>query len=199
MAFGADVSLLTVVQESQDAQQLRIWDESTWDGESGDITGAILRIQYYDSDGVLQSFDNENIFTSISDFLDRQDGIVINLSDLLVAGAAPPDRFVDGFYIVTVFVTDGTYGTFNADVWPHYHNNQAFLAKARFMTRKLPSTVLTWPMSKQVQEDNLNMLLHRMYLDSAEYAADNGNITEFKLYLELINEVFSYYELESIW
>jgi len=38
-----------------------------------------------------------------------------------------------------------------------------------------------------------------MYLDSAEYAADNGNIAEFKLYLELINEVFSYHELESIW
>lgn len=199
MAFGAGVSLLTVVQESQDAQQLRIWDESTWDGESGDVTDAILRIQYYDSDGVLQSFDDENIFTDIADFLDRQDGLVINLSGLTVDGATPPDRFDDGYYIVTVFFTDGTYGAFNEDVWPHYHNNQAFLAKARFMTRKLPSTVLTWPMTKQVQEDNLNMLLHRMYLDSAEYAADNGNLTEFLTYMELINEVFTYYELESIW
>jgi len=199
MAFGSGVSLLTVVQESQDAQQFRMWDESTWDGESSSITDAVLRIQFYDSDGILQSYDDKNIFSKISEILDRQSGTVINISSLTVEGVPPPDRFVDGFYIITLFVTDGSYGAFNEDTWPHYHNNQAFLAKARFMTRKLPSKILTWPMSKQVQEDNLNMFLHRMYLDSAEYAADNGNLAEFLKYMELINEVFSYSELESIW
>jgi hypothetical protein len=199
MAFGAGVSLLTVVQESQDALSLRIWDESTWDGESGDVTDAILRIQYYDSDGVLQSFDDLNILADLADFLDRQDGLVINIADLTMGSLTLPDKFVDGYYIVTLFVTDGTYGAFHEDTWPHYHNNYACLSKARFMTRKIPGKILTWPMTKQVQEDNLNIMLHRMYLDSAELAASTENWYEFNTFMELINEVFTYFEIESVW
>jgi hypothetical protein len=128
--------------------------------------------------------------------LDHNVGLVIDLADLTIAGAAPPDRFTDGYYIVTVYYNDGTY-TFANSI--HYHNHQAFLAKGRFMARKLGVAFLDWPITDDVRRKNADVFAQRMYLDCAEDAADNGNTTEFQTFINLVNGMFSYYELEEIW
>lgn len=204
MAF-ADLTLATTVQESQDAMQLKIWDASTWNGESGIVTEAKVVIEYYDSDNLLVSFDPYELIaggvkTKFNEFLDRSDGHVIELADLLIAGVAPTNiRFTDGYFVVTLHVTDGTYGLYAAGGWPKYANNQAFLAKNRFMARKMSKAILAWPMTDAVRIANKDMFLQRMYLDAAEDAADNGNLTEFLVFINLINAVFNVYNIEEAW
>jgi hypothetical protein len=202
MAYSG-ITPLTIVQESQDAMQIKIWDYSTWG--TGDVAATatcILVVQYYDEDGILQSFDNYDILTNagsrtnFNNMLDKNVGLVIDLADLTIGGEAPPDRFQDGYYIVTVYYNDGTY-TFANSI--HYRNNQAFLAKNRFMARKLPKAILTWPMTDAVRIANRDIFLQRMYLDAAEDSADNGNLTEFLVFMELLLGVFNYYSIEEVW
>jgi hypothetical protein len=202
MAFS-NVTLLSVVQESQDATEIRIWDESTWGGQSGNVTGACIVISYYDSDGDLKSLDPYYLIvgqtkTKWDEYLDKQNGHIIDIDDLTVSGVAFGDKFTDGYYIVTLYVTDGTYGTFIAGGWLKYANSQAFLARARFTSRKLPAT-LTWPLTDEVRVVNKDIFLLQMYLNAAEDAADYGLLTEFNNIITLVNAIFSYYKIENIW
>lgn len=202
MAFGNGVSLLTVVQESQDAQQIRIWDESTWDGESGDVTAACIVISYYDTDGVLHSFDPVDLAlgTTWLDYLDKQNGLTLDLEDLLIDGQAHDmTRFPDGYYIVTLHVTDGSYGTYEAGGWPHYHNTQAFLAKYRFMKRTMPAEILEWPITQEMREANYDIFAVGLYLEAAEYAADLGRQTQFQKFITVIETIFDYYIIPQPW
>jgi hypothetical protein len=198
------VTLLSVVQESLDATEIRMWDESTWNGKVETVTGACVVISYYDINGTLVSFDPYYLITGGDDakfdeYCDLNNGTIIKLEDLTIAGEAPPDRFPDGYYIVTLYVTDGSYGTYAAGGWLKYDNPQAFLAKSRFTTRKLPAIILSWPMTDDVRIKNRDMFLLRMYLDAAEDVADYGKLTEFLAILVLINSIFSYYKLEEVW
>lgn len=205
MAFGSEVSLLTVVQESQDAQQIRIWDESTWHGEEAAVLDAYIVISYYDTDGVLQTFDPIDMLVDhegdmFPDYLDKQNGLVINLSDLEIDGQAHSlTRFPDGYYIVTLHVTDGTYGAYSGGSWPYYANSQAFLAKYRFMKRTMPAAILEWPITQEMREANYDIFAVGLYLEAAEYAADLGRRTQFQKFITVIETIFDYYIIPQPW
>ena len=204
MAYAALV-LQTVVQESQDAQQVRMWDESAWGGESGNTTGAVVVISYYDTDGVLISFDPYELITGGDDtkfleYLDKQNGHVIELSDLLIGGLAHSmTRFPDGYYIVTLHVTDGSYGTYGSGGWPAYNDIQAFLAKYRFMKRGMPALLLEWPITQANREANYDIFAVGLYLEAAEYAADLGRQVQFLKYMTVLQTIFDYYSIPEPW
>ena len=96
MAYTGISPVLTVVQESQDAMQLKIWDWSTWG--AGDVAAtdtAVLSISYYDTNGDLVEFDDYEVLSSggdrtdFNDMLDHTAGLIIELTDLEIDGAAP--------------------------------------------------------------------------------------------------------------
>lgn len=190
-----------IAQESQDAMQLKIWDASTWNGQSGFTTICDVKISYYNDDGVLIVFDDYPLITGgdaskYLEFLDR-DGHIINLSDLTIDGQpVDVERFPEGYYNISVYYSDGSYieGSF-----PHYDNPTAFLAKYRFMARRLPIDLLTFPMTEQTFWRNRNIFLLRMYLQNCEDSADYGKHVEFMTYLALIRQMFSYYTTEEPW
>lgn len=204
MAF-TNITLLTVVQESQDAQQIRIWDESTWNGESGTVTLACVVISYYTVDGVLVTFDPYELIvgadtTKWDQYLDKQNGHTINLSDLLINGAAHGmTRFPDGYYIVSINVTDGSYGLYSGGSWPKYNNSQAFLAKYRFMKRGMPAEILEWPITQLNREANYDIFAVGLYLEAAEYAADLGRQVQFQKFITVLQTIFDYYIIPEPW
>jgi hypothetical protein len=188
-------------QESQDAMQLKIWDNSQWNGESGFTTICTVEISYYDSDDNLIEFDPYELITGgdaskFNEYLDHLDGHVIELSDLTIDGVAAPDRFPEGYYIVKISYSEGSYAVGS---FPYFENPQAFLAKWRLMTRKLPAALLVFPMTDDVYRKNRDIILLRLYLDQAENAADYGKIEEFKVFHDLIRNVLDYYEMEETW
>mgnify|MGYP001210633857 CR=1 FL=1 len=67
------------------------------------------------------------------------------------------------------------------------------------MSRKLGAAFLDWPITDIVRRQNADVFAQRMYLDCAEDAADNGNTTDFQLFINLVNGVLSYYAIEEIW
>lgn len=192
---------LFIAQESQDAMQLKIWDQSTWNGESGYTTICYVSISYYDENGALVTFDDYDLITGFdmtkfNEYLDR-DGHVINLSDLTINGAAHGlTRFPEGYYIVSIFYSEGSYAEGS---YPHYDNPQAFLAKYRFMARRLPASLLVFPMTDDIYRLNRDIFLLRMYLQNCEDAADYGKHVEFQTYLNLIVQVLDYYLVEEPW
>jgi len=200
MAFTA-LTPLTVIQESEDALELKIWDASTWTGESGNVTAAKLVIAYYQSDGTLITYDDYDLIqgadkTRWNSFLDHHDGLVIPISDLTIDGEAAGDRFIDGLFVITAYFNDGSY---TDETMPYYANYQAFLAKFRFMSRKLAAVLLVWPITDDVIDANYDIFAFRMYLDAAEDAADNGKTTEFQTFINLLTGVLTYYAIEECW
>lgn len=188
-------------QESQDAMQLKIWDNSQWNGESGFTTICTVDISYYDVDDNLIEFDSYELIvgpdaSKFNEYLDRSDGYVIELSDLTINGIPAPDRFPEGYYIVKISYSEGSYAVGS---FPYFENPQAFLAKWRMMTRKLPAALLVFPMTDQVFLDNRAIFLLRLYLDMAENAADYGKFEEFKVFHTLIQEVLNIYEISELW
>ena len=187
----------TRLPEGQDATALRIWDLSTWNGESSKTSFCVVRIFYYEVDGTIIEYDDYELITGadktkFNEYLDT-DGHTIETSDLTISGVAAAERFVDGYYVIRVVYSDGTY------VWntePYYDNVQAFLAKARCKARKLP-TKLSWPMTDAVYLANRDIFLLRMYLDAAEDAADLGKENEFRNLINLIDNLYSTYSLDE--
>lgn len=191
--FTSDFRLM----EAQDATAFRIWDMSTWNGESGITTECIVRVTHYDVDGNTTVYDDYPLIdgadtTKFDQYIDI-DGHTVELSDLTINGAEPPERFIDGYYIIRIVYSDGSYAVGSE---PYYDNIQAFLAKARCKARKMPNK-LSWPMTREVYEINRDIFLLRMYLDSAEDSADLGKENEYRNTIELINNIFSYYAIDE--
>lgn len=185
------------VIEAQDATSFKINDESEWNGESGITTICIVRIFHYLADGTINQFDDYPLIvgadkTKFNEYLDI-DGHIIELSDLTIGGAAPAERFVDGYYVIRIVYSDGTYAVGSE---PYYDNVQAFLAKARCKARKMPA-LLTWPLTREMYELNRNIFLLRMFLDAAEDQADLGKEVQFRDTIELINLMFSAYSIDE--
>jgi len=185
------------LMEAQDATAFRIWDESTWNGESGSTTFCVVRITHYDVDGVTTEYDDYELITGgvttkFDEYLDI-DGHIVEITDLTIDGVAADDRFIDGYYLIKIVYSEGSY---DAGSEPYYDNIQAFLAKARCKARKLPNK-LSWPITDAVYEINRDIFLLRMFLDAAEDSADLGKETEYRNTIDLINNIFSYYEIDE--
>lgn len=189
MAFTA-FTPKTRTQEAQDARSFKIWDESVWTGEEALCTSAIVQVSYYDLYGVLQTSLEYSLIsgldrTKFDEYLSR-DGHEIDVTDLF------PElvRFPDGYYIIRVTYNDGTYVAPNE---PYYDDHQAFLAKVRCMSRKMPLVVLPWPeMDRTVILDTHKVTL---LLDSAEDAADLGKRNLFDRLVRTLNRIFDQYAI----
>lgn len=184
------------VQEDQNAQAFKIWDESTWalNDPDADVDTAVVRVTFYDTAGVLQAYDDYELIrsggadkTRWTEYL-SVDGHEITLDNLDIGGT--DTRFTDGFYIIRILYDDSTYG---AGSEPYYDNNQAFLAQHRCMMRKLPVKLLAWP----DLDYNANQDIHRqrMFLDAAEDCVDLGKKVQFERYIRIINLLFDKYEI----
>ena len=185
------------VTEAQDATAFKVWDKSTWTGESGLTTWCVLRLYHYAVDGTITQYDDYELIvgadtTRFDEYL-SDDGHTVEITDLYIAGVAAGDRFEDGYYVVRILYSDGSYATGSE---PYYDNVQAFLAKARCKARKLP-VKLSWPLTDEVIRINFDIFLIRMYVDSAEDSADLGKQTEFRKIMDLVNNIFSYYSIEE--
>lgn len=195
MAY-TDFTSKTRIQEAQDAMSFKIWDESTWNGESGITTAADVYIFFINDDEETIEYDVYPLIVGANtdkfdEYLDS-DGHEILLTDLTIGGSAAPERFEDGYYIIRVVYNDGTYG---AGSEPYYDNNQAFLAKSRCMKRKMPAKLLTWPITDDVRRKNWDIYLVGLYLESAEDAVDLGKKVEFRILMALFKGIFDHYEI----
>lgn len=187
----------TRVAEAQDATAFKIWDQSTWSGESALTTFCVVSVSFYAVDGTVTVYDDYELITGadktkFNEYLDL-DGHTVEVAVLTASGVAVGERFVDGYYTIRVYYDDGTYGAGNR---PYYTNVQAFLAKARCKARKLP-TKLEWPISTTQREINLDIFQLRMYLDAAEDAADLGKQDEYRNLIDLINNIYSTYAIDE--
>jgi hypothetical protein len=187
----------TRIAEAQDATAFKIWDESTWNGESALTTFCEVRIFHYAVDGTITEYDAYELITGadktkFNEYLDI-DGHTVEITDLTIDGVSAGERFTDGYYVIRVVYSEGSYAV---DSEPYYDNVQAFLAKARCKARKLP-TKLSWPLTDDVYEINRDIFLLRMYLDAAEDAADLGKQNEYRNFINLINNIFDYYAISE--
>lgn len=188
----------TRVQEAQDAMGFRIWDESIWAGESGITTTADVFIFFINDDEVTVEYDVYPLIvgavtTKFDEYLST-DGHIINLVDLTIDGAAAPERFEDGYYVIRIVYNDGTYP---AGTEPYYDNVQSFLAKARCMKRKMPAKMLVWPIDDETRRKNWDIYLVGLYLEAAEDAADLGKKVEFRRFMALFKAIFDFYEISE--
>lgn len=190
----------THVQEANDGKSFKIWDESEWDGESGDTTICFVTVYHIDDNEVEIEYDPYYLIvgavtTKFDEYLDR-DGHIVNIADLTIDEVAvDEERFPDGYYILRVTYDEGSYGEGNQ---PYYNNNQAFLAKNRCMKRKL-ATTLTWPLTDAMYRINRDIFLQGLYLEIAENAIDIGKKIQFRTVMALVKAVFNYYEIEECW
>jgi len=198
MAY-TDFSPKTLLQEAQDALGFKIWDDSTWNGESAATTICFVTIYYIDGDEVTIQYDPYYLIVGANkdkydEYLTR-DGHIINCEDLTIDGAAAPEKFMDGYYVIRVTYDEGSYGEGSQ---PYFDNNQAFLAKNRCMTRKL-AVLLTWPLTDAMYRMNRDIFLLKMYLEVAENAVDIGKTVQFRTLMAAILAMFNYYEIEECW
>jgi len=185
----------TRVQEAQDGTAFKINDASTWSGESGSTSYCVVRLFHYAADGTITQYDDYAMITGIDKTKFNEylgiDGHIIEITDLTISGASAGSVFADGYYLVKMIYSDGTYAVGSE---PYYDNYQAFLAKARCKARKLPSK-LSWPFTDDVYRINRDIHLLRMWLDSAEDAADLGKENEYRHIIALVNDIFDYYSI----
>jgi len=199
MAY-TDLTLETHVQEAQDGESFRVWDESVWSGEEGNTTGAWIVLFFINDDEKTIQYDNYLLIDGADEskwdeYLTR-DGHIVSIDDLLILGEAVGDKFEDGYYVIRVVVTDGTYA---AGAEPYFDNSQAFLAKNRCMKRKMPAKLLTWPMTDEMYRINRDIFMQGLYLESAENAVDLGKKTQFRSFMALIKAMYNYYVIEECW
>lgn len=198
MAY-TDFSPETHVQEAQDAMGFKIWDESIWNGESGITTECYVTVFFINDDEETIEYDSYHLIVGIDktkydEYLDR-DGHIIDLTDLTIDGVAAPERFEDGYYVVRVTYSDGTYV---AGTEPYYDNTQAFLAKNRCMKRKM-GVKLSWPMTDEIYRINRDIFLQGLYLEIGENAVDLGKKIQFREIMALVKAMFNHYSMEECW
>jgi hypothetical protein len=192
----------THVQEAQDAQSFKIWDESAWNGESALTTICYVTLFFINDSEVTIEYDPYPLISGVDtakylEYLDR-DGHIIDIADLTIGGAAAAARFEDGYYIARVTYSEGSYAVGSE---PYYDNNQAFLAHNRCMKRKMPAKLLSWsvPITDLVYQKNRDIFLQGLYLESAENAVDLGKKVQFRSFMASVKAMFNYYEIEECW
>lgn len=196
MAYTAFVPK-TIVQESQDATQIKIKDDSEWDGESALTTECEVIVSWYDDDDVLHECDPYVLIdgadtTKYDEYL-SSDGHVIDIADLTEDSESIGTVFHEGYFIIKTTYNEGSYAEGSE---PYYNNEAAFIALHWCMIRKFGS-LLSWPLNEDAYRKNRDMFLLRLYMENAENAVDLGKVAEFKRLMVLINKIFSYYELEE--
>jgi hypothetical protein len=199
MAY-TDLTLKTRIQEGQDAESFKIWDESTWNGESGNTTIAYVTVFFINDNEETIEYDPYYLIvggdqTKWDEYLSR-DGHIVKLEDLTIGGASAGTKFEDGYYVIRLTVSDGTYA---AGEEPKYDNSQAFLAKNRCMKRKMPAKLLGWPLTDDYIRKNWDIFLQGLYLESAENAVDLAKKVQFRKFMAEIKAMFNYYEIEQCW
>jgi len=199
MAY-TDLTLETRIQEAQDAESFRIWDQSVWNGEEDSTTSAWLVVFFINDDEETITFDSYPLIsgadkTKFNEFLSI-DGHTIDIADLAIDGEAVGEKFEDGYYIVRLVVSEGSYASGNE---PMYDNAQAFLAKNRCMKRKMPAKLLSWPLTDETYRKNRDIFLQGFYLESAENAVDLGKKVQFRKFMAVIKSMYNYYGIENCW
>jgi len=198
MAY-TDFTPKTLLQEAQDGMGFKIWDDSVWNGESGITTVCFVTIFFVNDDEEIIEYDPYELIvgidkTKFDEYLDR-DGHIIDIADLTIDGAAADDRFEDGYYVIRVSYSEGSYV---AGSEPCYDNNQAFLALNRCMKRKM-SILLIWPLTDEIYRLNHDIFLQGLYLELAENSIDTGLIVQFRAIIVLIKAMYNNYEIEECW
>lgn len=199
MAY-ADFTPETHVQEAQDAESFKVWDESVWNGESGITTLCWIELFFINDDEETIQYDDYLLIDGGDDskyleYLDR-DGHIVPIADILLNGQPIGDKFEDGYYVVRVVYSDGTYALGSE---PLYDNAQAFLAKNRCMKRKMPAKLLSWPLTDEMYRINRDIFLQGLYLESAENAVDLGKKTQFREFMAAIKAMYNNYAIENCW
>lgn len=190
----------THIQQSQDAKSFRIWDESVWNGQSGNTIKCDVIVHFINDKNEIIVYDPYPLIvgavrTKFDSYLSR-DGHIVELADLTIDGDAPAERFEDGYYIIKTIFDDGTYGV---GLEPYFNNNQAFLAKNRCMKRKMASRHITWPLTDNTYRKSRDIFLQGLYLECAENAVDLGKKDQFVSIMALVKAMFDHYEIESCW
>jgi len=198
MAY-TDFTPKTLLQEAQDGMGFKIWDDSVWNGESGITTVCFVTIFFVNDDEEIIEYDPYELIvgidkTKFDEYLDR-DGHIIDIADLTIDGAAADDRFEDGYYVIRVSYSEGSYV---AGSEPCYDNNQAFLALNRCMKRKM-SILLIWRLTDEIYRLNHDIFLQGLYLELAENSIDTGLIVQFRAIIVLIKAMYNNYEIEECW
>ncbi len=177
-------------QQAQNARSFKIWDESIWVGQQVRCTSAIVQVSYYDQYGILRNSLRYPLIIGanrirFNEYLGR-DGHEINVNNLYPLLV----RFPDGYYIIRITFNDGTYVAPNE---PFFDDHQAFLAKIRCMSRKMPLVVLPWPdMNREKILDTHKVTL---LLSAAEDAADLGKRMLFDRLIRTLNRIFDRYSI----
>lgn len=196
MAFTPRLRIKTQTREAQDAKSFRIWDETIWEtNDPDDVTTAVISIKYYDTFGMEQQAQDYILLedggdtTKWDEYMSR-DGVKIDVGDVL----PEQERFIDGYYIIRLTVTDEVVPTPNTR---YYDDHQAFLAKLRCMSRKMPHAVIDWPEYDRTKLLDTHVLT--LLLDSAEDAADLGKRRLFERIVRTLNRVFDHYQISGCW
>jgi hypothetical protein len=194
MAYSA-LTPETRIEEAQDGRGFKIYDKSSWDGESDHTTSALVSIVYIDDDENIITYDDidlcDNGGALYASYLNG-DGALIESSDILLDGAAIDEIFPDGYYEITIKFNDGSYAP---GAEPYYKNTQAFLAKYRCMKRTMPAVLLEWPITDDIRRKNYDIYTLGLYLDAAEDAADLGKKVQFRKFIALIRGIVDYYSI----
>lgn len=190
----------THVQEAQDAESFKVWDESTWTGESASTTACWVELFFINDDEETIQYDDYLLIDGGDDskyleYLDR-DGHIIAIADIMLDGVPIGDKFEDGYYVVRVVYTDGSYP---AGSEPLFDNSQAFLAKNRCMKRKMPAKLLSWPLTDELYRVNRDIFMQGLYLESAENSVDLGKKVQFREFMAAIKAMYNYYGIENCW
>ena len=198
MAY-TDFTPKTLLQEAQDGMGFKIWDDSVWNGESGITTVCFVTIFFVNDDEEIIEYDPYELIvgidkTKFDEYLDR-DGHIIDIADLTIDGAAADDRFEDGYYVIRVSYSEGSYV---AGSEPCYDNNQAFLALNRCMKRKM-SILLIWRLTDEIYRLNHDIFLQGLYLELAENSIDTGLTVQFRAIMVLVKAMYNNYEIEECW
>jgi len=194
MAYAA-LTPETRIEEAQDGRGFRIYDKSSWSGESDHTTAAVVSIVYINDDEETITYDDIDLGGDgdqhYTDFLSSS-GHLIETSDIHLDGVDIDEIFPDGYYEITITFTDGSYAP---GAKPYYKNTQAFLAKYRCMKRLMPATLLEWPITDDIRRKNYDIYTLGLYLDAAEDAADLAKKTQFRKFIALIRGIIDYYEI----
>lgn len=199
MAYTAFTPGNTIVF-SVDGKSFRIKDTSIWSGESGSTSSCILSIVRVTTDNERITYDNYLLITGVDKTKYNQylaaDGHLVIAANLLIGGVAAPERFIDGYYEITLTFNDGSYP---AGYEPHYINTTPCLSRYRCMKRTMPAKLLSWPITDDVRRKNDDIYLFGLYVDAAEHASQIGSMVEFRKYIVVIDKILSNYAIPEPW
>lgn len=185
---------------SDDGRSFRIYDDSIWNGKSGNVTAAAIHVKHIDDNENEIDYDPYPLIRYNDDSPFQQylssDGCLVNMSDMRINGNVVSERFPDGYYEVKITFTDGSYQTGKE---PYFTAVLAFLAKYRCMKRSMPALLLDWPITDEIRRKNEDIYSLSLYLDAAEYAASLEQMTKFRRFIAVIRNIFDHYDIPQPW